>query len=229
MTLHLRNSLMLLFLFGLLSFTSLEGQRNSYMMFNSSSIDPDRYRDIKGSPYLFEEFQYGKTVNSKTEVIDSILLNYNGYTNNIEARKGDVFIELDAYHYPLVVIYDDEGNEVFYRRNTSKSLFNRYTRIVFTGVEFMVVEDFRSRVENKKVNDVGVIRENKSFVGKKNYFIVKDNKARLFKMKKKSILRTLGNEGELDAFLKKERIKLNSEENMIKLFEFFDKSGFIYN
>lgn len=208
---------------------ALLGQTKTVMMFNSQGIDPDRYEDIKGEPYLFEEWKYGKTVNSKSEIIDSLLVNYNGYTHNLEVKKDETYIELDAYHYPLVVVYDDEtGKEIFLRRNTSQTLLNRYTRLIFSGLEFMVVEDFNTRVETKRINDVGKIRDTNTFVNRKNYYIIKDNKAKLIKFKKASLLKLLGNEGELDNFLKQTRNKLKTEEDAIKLFQFFEDEGFIY-
>ena len=212
-------------LFGTLSFS----QQKSVMMFNSRGLDPDRYIDIKGSPYMFENWKYGKTVNSNSEIIDSLEINYNGYTHNVEIRKGGTYIELDAYHYPLVVVYNDEsGKEIFLRRNSSQTLLNRYTRLVFSGLEFMVVEDFNTRIETKRVNDVGVIRESQTFVSKKNYFIIHENKSKLIKMKKDALIKLLGNEGELDNYLKKTKNKLKTEEDMVALFKFFDKEKFIY-
>lgn len=216
----------------LFCFFSIEtfAQSKTVMMFNSRGLEDDRYEDMRGSPYLFEKWKYGKTVNSKSEIIDSLEMNYNGHTHNIEIRRDGKFIELDAYHYPLIVLYEgSEKEEIFLRRSSTASLLNRYNRMVFNGLEFSVVEDFNVRIETKKVNDVGIIRETNSFVGRKNYYIIKDNKAKLLKLKKKQLLQTLGNEGELDDFLKKTRNRLKTEEDLIALFKFFDQKGFIYN
>jgi len=216
---------LLSFLVTLISF-SLFGQKKSVMMFNSRGIDTDRYEDIKGSPYLFDEWKYGRTIDSKANLIDSLQMNYNGYTHNIEVRKGDTYIELDAYHYPLVILYDDDGSEIFFKRNFSKTLFNRYPRIIYNGNEFAIVQDFTVRVETKRVNDVGKIRDTNTFVGRRNYYLVQDSRARLIKLRKRSILPLIGHKEELEDYMKQKKLKINSEETLITLLKFYDERGY---
>lgn len=214
-------------LFILFGNSNIFGQQKTYLMLNSKKIEDGRYKDVNGSPYLFDDWKYGKTMNSKAELVDSILINYNGLTNNMEVMKNNVYIELDAYHYPLVVVYGDlPGEEIFFRRSANKTLLNRYPRMIYNGLEIAIVEDFISRIDTKKVNDVGKIRESSTFVNRKNYYFIKDNNAKLFKLNQKSIIKLLGHKEALEEFVKQEKLKFNDESDLIKLLEFYEKSGF---
>jgi hypothetical protein len=195
-------------------------------MTNSKKIDDERYADVKGEPYLFKEWRYGRTINSKSETVDSILMNYNGETHNMEIKNGSSFIELDAYHYPLVIIYGENGEDLYFRRSSSRSLLNRYPRLVYNGDEITVVQDFNSRIETKRVNDVGKIRETKSFVNRKNYYIIQYNKAKLLKLKKGNLLKILGHKDELEKYIKEEKIKINEETDLVKLLKFYEDRGY---
>lgn len=214
----------LLFICLLLTLT-LSAQNNA-MLTNAQPIKENRYDGVKGDPYLFDEWQYGKTINSSSEVLDSVLMNYNGYSHNIEVRKGERFIELDERHYPLLVIYGEDGKEIYFKRSPTKTLFNRYPRVIYNGDYINAVEDFTAKIETITINDVGAIRENKRFKKKKLYYLIQDNKTKIFKLKKKSILKILSHKKELEAFIKKNKLKLNSEEGLIKLLEYYESQGF---
>ena len=56
--------------------------------------------------------------------------------------------------------------------------------------------------------------------------MVLNKKATLLKLKKKSLFAFLGHKSALDSFSKKEKLKLSSEADLIKLFTFYEESGF---
>jgi len=105
-------------------------------------------------------------------------------------------------------------------------LTNKFTRVVYKGKKLIVVEDFISKIETKVINNVGQKEEIKRFYSKRNYFLIKDKKPTLLKLKKKSLLSLLGYKSELERFMKKEKIRLSTEADLIKLFTFYEESGF---
>ena len=79
----------------------------------------------------------------------------------------------------------------------------------------------------KVFNNVGKNEEFKQFYSKRNYFLIQDKKATLLKAKKKSLLNLLGHKAELEKFIKKEKLKFSNEADLIKLFTFYEESGFV--
>ena len=218
------------FLVGCFSFitqASLLAQETDILMTNSRTIDLNRYKGILGTPYKFKDWRKGKIISVDADAIEGVLLNFNGETNGFEIKKGDSFIELDAKWYIRVLIEDTASDEyITFQKNFLPPLTNKFTRIVYKGKKLSIVEDFIAKIDTKVINNVGKNEELKRFHSKKNYYLIKDRKPTLLKLKKKSLLALLGHKSELESFIKKEKIKLSTETDLIKLFTFYEESGF---
>lgn len=227
----LKNRLVLFVIFLLIqqfyTATSLTAQTTDVLMTNSKDIDKNRYKGVKGSPYIYNDWQTGSIISVDADVIEGIPLNFNGVTNGFEIKKGNKYIELDHQWYIRVIINGETPEEnVVFQKNFLPPLKNKFTRQVFKGKEISVVEDFTAKIETKTINNVGKNEVIKRFYSKKNYYFIKDQAFTFFRLKKKSILSLLGHEKELEKFLKKEKIKLNKEEDLIRLLTFYEESGF---
>lgn len=210
----------------ILTTTTLFAQATDVLMTNSRSIDKDRYKGVKRSPYLFEDWRKGKIISADAAIIEGVLLNFNGETEGFEIKKGDNFIELDPKWYIRVLLEEESGEVITFQKNFSPPLTNKFTRVVYKGKNLSIVEDFIAKIEVKVVNNVGKKEEFKRFYSKRNYFLIKDKKITLIKAKKKSLYALLGHKAELDSFIKKGKLKLSTETDLIKLFTFYEESGF---
>lgn len=206
---------------------TLLAQESDVLLTNSRSVDKDRYKGVKGSPYLYEDWHKGKIISVDADAIEGILLNFNGKTEGFEIKKGDNFIELDPKWYTRVLVEDKEPGEfTVFQKNFLPPLANKFTRVVYKGKNLSLVEDFISKIEVKVINNVGKKEEIKRFYSKRNYFLIKDKKITLLKTKKKSLLNLLGHKSELESYIKKEKLKLSSEADLVQLFAFYEESGF---
>lgn len=207
--------------------SSLNAQESDVLMTNTKGIDEDRYKGIKGSPYIYDEWQTGKIISVDADVIESVPLNFNGETNGFEIKKGDRYIELDPQWYIRVIIDGKIPEEdVVFQKNFLPPLKNKFTRQVYKGKDITIVEDFTAKIETRTINNVGKNEVTKKFYSKTNYYLIKDRKPTLFRLRKKVLLPLLGHEKELEQFLKKEKIKLNKEKDLIRLLTFYEESGF---
>jgi len=217
---------LLLGCFSILITTTLSAQETDVLMTNSRSIDKDRYKGVKGSPYQFEDWYKGKIISADADIIEGVLLNFNGKTEGFEIKKDNNFIELDPRWYIRVELEETSEKTIIFQKNFLPPLANKFTRVVYKGKNLRVVEDFISKIEVKVINNVGKKEEIKRFYSKSNYFLIKDKKITLLKAKKKSLYALLGHKKELESFIKKEKLKLSSEADLIKLFTFYEESGF---
>lgn len=205
----------------------LFAQETDVLMLNSKPIDEERYKDVKGTPYIFDDWRTGKLISVDADAIEGLTLNFNGKSGGFEIKKDNRFIELNAKWYIRVVVEGKEGEEpVLFQKNFLPPLKDKFTRLVYKGKNISVVEDFISKIETKVINNVGKKEELKRFYSKRSYYLIKDRKPTYLKLKKKNVLALLGHAKELEPFVKKEKMKLNSEKDLIKLLEFYEKNGF---
>lgn len=213
----------------LLFFTNsvINAQETDILMTNSRSIEEGRYQGVRGSPYLFKNWQKGKIISVDADAIEGVLLNYNGMTNGFEVKKGNSFIELDPKWYIRVVIEGEESDEpIIFQRNFLPPLKDKFTRLVYKGKKLKIIEEILTKIDTKVIHNVGKDEELKKFYTKTKYYLIKDRKPIFFKLKKKNVLAILEHSSEIEAYLKKEKMKLNSEEELIKLITFYEASGF---
>ena len=165
-------------IFSMLIYSSLLAQETDVLMTNSRKVEEERYKGIKGNPYLFKEWRKGKIISVDADVIEGILLNFNGETKGFEIKKGNSFIELAPKWY-IRVLVESETPDVYitFQKNFLPPLTNEFTRVVYKGANFRVVQHFVSKIEVKVINNVGKNEELKKFYSKRNYYLIKDKKA----------------------------------------------------
>ncbi len=202
----------------------VEAQKEDILLSNSKKIGENRYSNIKGSPYLFEGWRKGKIITSEAEMIDNVLLNYNGYTKGFEVKKGNQFIELDEKWYVRVVIEDEKGGQpIIFQRYFFPPFSGKLSKQVYKGENITILQSFTIKIDKKVISDVGGRFALQRFISHEQYYLVRNRKPTPIKLKKKSILAELGNATELEQFIKKEKLKLNSEADLKKLVAFYEK------
>ena len=195
-------------------------QKGKVKLLNSRAIDHSQYKEVKGSPYFYQEWKFGKMINSRSLIIDSLLVNYNGFTDNFEVRQDDEYVELETKFYPLVIVYDGD-KEVYFRRNNHKQIESAYARIVYTGVQASVLQNYVVTTRKSSAAYAGITDEG-TFIGKKKFFLLLNEEIHLIKLNRKSILSRLGFTSELKSFLKEKKLNLKSEGDLVILLEYYD-------
>ena len=220
----MKKNILIILLFSVLfslDFYEMKAQSEDILLTNSKKIDKNRYRDIKGSPYFFEDWQKGKVISAEAEAIENVMLNYNGYTKGFEIKMNDRFIELDEKWYVRVIVEGAE-EEIIFQRNFLPPFNGKFSRQVYKGKDITVLQEFNIKIAKKTINNVGKKVEFQRFIPVEQYYLIEGQKAKYFKLKKKNILAELGNSTKLEAFIKKEKMKLDSEADLKKLLTFYE-------
>ncbi len=196
---------------------------------NPQKWDENRYSEIKGSPFIFKDFVAGNVYDTDGKVSKNILLNLNGYTQNIELRRGDDFIELEERSYYKVEVETDnkEGKiikNVFVATNIAE-FDGRFVQLIYDGEKRKVFNDFLVTISQHKTETPGQTVIVKRFAPKDRYFILEDGELSIFKLKKKNIIQQFGHKKEIESFLKKNKIKVESMEGIVKLLEYVEDLG----
>ncbi len=193
---------------------------------NAQKWDENRYSEIKGSPYFFKDFVEGDIYDIDGKVSKNILLNLNGYTQNIELRKGSGFIELEEPSYSKVeaVTANKKGDmtkTVFVTTDIAQ-FGGRFVQLVYDGKKRKVYNDFLATISEHKTETPGKTLTIKRFAPKNRYFMLENAKLVIFKLKKKNVIQQLGHKKEIETFLKKNKIKVESLEGIVKLLEYVE-------
>ncbi len=74
---------------------------------NLKPIDKERYKDIKGSSMMFDDWTVATLYDIKGLNYDNVLVNYNGESNFLEAKKNETeYIDVNVREVPRAVIHD---------------------------------------------------------------------------------------------------------------------------
>ncbi len=196
-------------------------QNENLTLFNSQEIDENRYGEMKGSPYFFDEWRQGKVISDNGQTYENILLNYNGYTEHFEVRTEGKYIQLDERLYRQTSIPTDVGTVVF-KKNAHPDFPNKFVQVVHDGERIKLLKHFTVVLAESSVFNAGGRVEFKRFKPDRKYFVVMDGATQLVSMRKKKIKKLLGHEKEIERFAKAERIKIDTEKGLSALLTFYE-------
>jgi hypothetical protein len=208
---------------------SIFAQEQTLKFSNAQDFDKDRYANIKDSPYYFKDWVKATIFGTDQSQYEDVLLNYNGYTEAFEATNGEQWIELKIDWYRRIEITKD-GNEtafdkikaddVIFQRIINPGFPDKFVVVLFEGQDIQLFQEWRVALDKKTVETPGETKELERFLPKKNYYLFKEGKMNLVKMKKKNLFQILGNPKQLESFAKKEKIKLDNQEDIQKLLSY---------
>ena len=224
-----KHSFLLILLLSILSatFTQTELQ-----LVNSKKIDPNRYEGIEDDPYLFKNWLIGNVTTNDGEVIEEVFINYNGYSEEFEIKNGDRFIELENKYYMQIEMSrkkngekfpKNAGEEIVFQRNLHGKFKEKFVRLMYRGKQVSVIEGYRVTVTEKTFQDVGKTVVKKRFIGTRSYYLLKDGELQSFNMKRSSVIKTFGLKKELDQFMRKQKINLDKDEDIAKVFAYYEE------
>ena len=210
-------------------------QTGDALLTNSKTFEIEAYKDIKGSPYYFAEWQLGKVYpkerTTKEEKVEEYLINYNGYSKSFEIRKDDQFITLNEQYYDKIEVQMMEGDELknlVFKTNAHPTIPNRFMRVIFEGTAsndtpFEVIQDYQVRLSEREVQTYGRKEIVESFIKSPSYYLVENNKMQTIKLKKKHILSLFKDqEVAIKKFAKKKGMKLNSEKDLVAVLGYYE-------
>lgn len=182
------------------------------------------YTDVKGHPYLFENWTEGTVKLSNGKSYTNVQLKYNLLRDELFFKdiKTD---QLLAFVIAVVEfkLNDKEINSILYRNgykaiddNTEKS----YYQVLFDGGTQLLKRTSKKINEEKPFNSASTI---KSFEVLNFYYISNNNTLIRIRKDKKSILAALANHGSaLEKYLQEKSLNLKNEEDLIQFIQYYN-------
>ena len=185
--------------------------------------------DIEGSVYYNDQFVKGD-VFYLDKLFDSYPMRYNAYSDEIEIRRTEASALESVYKSTsLTCIIDNERYIYAKYFDNNGEVKEGYIIRLNEGPKYVLFEK-KSKVykEGKKATTSMHPTYPPKFEDKHNYYISTDGEYPIhFKGSKKELTAIFGSDmaSELKSFIKENKIKLNNEQDLIKLMDFVNSNA----
>lgn len=204
-------------------------QKNIVM--GQEAIDDSRYEGKQKDPYLFQEFASAKATNSKKGETVEYLINYNGYSKEFEFIHEGVKSAMDADYYDVIELTDYTPSEHYPSKFASANIKfmkglnpkkpKSFSLVVYEDDNLVLFKDFVVTISEKEFNDPARGMVNiETFNPRFSYYLQVGGETRSVGLNKKKVLAALNN-GKVESYVKKNKIKLKNEAELVKLVGYY--------
>ncbi|MEN8248224.1 MAG: hypothetical protein ABFS32_04785 [Bacteroidota bacterium] len=187
------------------------------------SVNHEDYKDIKGSPYLFEDWFEAKVIGMDGKYTEYLYMNFNGLTHQLELMEnGNTQVLIENTYLKAILSVGE--NEYTFMSGIHPDLGRDKICILFDGQEIKLIKDFTVRIDESVAQTPGVPTVFERFATTVTYYMMKRGLLVKIKLKKKTILRLLDDNPNIEEYSKKEKISFNSESDVIKLLKYYESS-----
>jgi len=224
---HFMNNISLLAKYALilgfvLGVSTMSRAQKVYSAINvNQDIDPSRYDEIQGSPYLYKVWQKAQIIRSNGEVNYESELNYNGLTQQLEIKENEKSKPLPAYTFIKVLVEGDNGTEAFLQR-IHPDFGDKVICVSYDGQRVKLIKIFTIRLEESGAQTPIYRTPFEKFVPHLDYYIMTDGSLASIALKKKKVIKVLGHNAEIEQYIKEHNLTLKKEFDLIQLLKHYE-------
>ena len=201
--------------------TNLTAQRQETILLNTQKIDDTRYEGVRGYPYIWEEWQSGVVIDEQGLSAQAEEINYNAHTQTFEVKKGERFIELVSEGQNQIIINSLEIPQTF-QKNIHPDLPLEFNQLLYNGTTLQLVKSTEKKISTKVFQNVGKEVTVEQFVKRETFYLVENDQLRRIKVNKKALLKELEQSKKLESFIKKNKLKLKNDADLVKLIAHYE-------
>ena len=178
----------------------------------------------KGSPMIFDDFTKGNIYYSNKSKTSGKLINYNCHTHEVLYSDGNnsYLLSPKEIDYLEFLVYDQSliFKHIFLE-DLQKSLF---VQVLYNDQSILYKRHYREFLEADYTRAYSADRRYDEYVSHYDYYLSPDGGDVIpLKPKKKNLLTLMNlHSGEIEAFLKAEKINLKSDKDLVKVVKYYD-------
>lgn len=207
--------ILMLFIF----FTNISKAQVYLKDIQGTLIKGKSFTDINGSQFLNEEFVNGTVALTNGNEYEGVPLKYSSYGDELffkNPKDGSLLgfvvpvksFELLGQSYVNGFPAIDNFTE------------NSYYALIADSKIKLLIKNYKTISEDKSYGSASI---EKKFEDNKKYYVFKDGKMMQFKPSRNSLLNIFGDKkAEIDSFLKKEKVNFKSNDDLAKMFKYFN-------
>ena len=210
-----------LFLLALVINPVIGQDSDKFILDNAAPLEANRYDDIKGSPFLFEDFKKGKIVDLQGKEFNGIPMNFNGYSLSFEVQRGEDVVNLEEKNYRSIS-FEVDGKTLEFNRGIDAKAPNRFLQVLYRGNQYTLVKDFKAKFQERNVEAPNKTIKLKKFIPLHLYYIADKGQMTSVRLSRKGVSKVLGKG--IEQFAKKQKVDLSTEEGLIEALKFYEKT-----
>jgi hypothetical protein len=181
-----------------------------------------RYASVEGTPYLDDEFTYG-SLRYKEKKFVNLLLRYNYYEGYFEFKTDDEVKFFDPKYTEVDTVWYKDFKYIYLSFQAPKSIKKNYMRLLNNGSTQVLEYKETIKLDPEAASGYNAARPARfNPRPEKLYVRIEGNPAKEFR-NKKSVSMIFGSDAEtLSGYIKKEKLKLKTQEDLIQLCEYYD-------
>lgn len=203
-------------------------QMRNLLAVDNSIVRSIKHTEIKGTPYLFDDWKAGDLVDSVGNVIQDLSIKYNVYYDRIEVLLDDnlYMLKPSAYH-KFIIRYKDEQYKshqmVFSNRYAGLGLnSNTYFEELYKG-KFILLKHHNKLFTEVASTIYGTPNDQKSFQSNDKYYLIFNSKFQEIKLNKKNMINLFSSKHfDVERYLDEHDLKGKSEADWIQLLSAID-------
>ena len=200
------------------------GLSGTGLKYNDGSYVNEKDADIKGNPFLFDDWKKGNVLLKTKEKVDSVFIKYNLYTDllHVNIDEQEYLFNIDVWEFLLP---DPLTNKTALFRsglNAEPGLNEKsFYQVLYDGKTKLLLKH-KKQIGSELTSTPGV--KVRVFDYQKNWFILTaSGNMKKIKKKNKGILDLLeGKKEELKKMADSNKLKLVNDEEIIRILEYYD-------
>lgn len=192
--------------------------------FRAKAVLEKTYTDVKGSPYLFDDWSLGVVKMASGSSYKDMSLKYDQVTGELifkdKTGKAQGFADPVA-EFKII----DKSNAFRIFRSGYKSIDNNsdksFYEVLYDGGTTLLRDPKKNIVEHRAYNSSTAV---KSIVETPAYYVVLNGQVIKIKKDKKAILAVLSNSAQLEKYIQDNKLNLKDDADLAKLMLYYDST-----
>lgn len=190
--------------------------------FRAKTVLEKTYTDVKGSPYLFDNWSLGIVKMSSGSSYKDMSLKYDQVTGELifQDKSGKSLGFADPIAEFKII---DKNNAFRIFRSGYKAADNNsdksFYEVLYDGGTTLLKDPKKNIVEHRSYNSSTAV---KSVVETPAYYAVVNGQLIKFKKDKKAILAALPNSGKLDKYIEDNKLNVKDDKDLAKVMLYYD-------
>jgi hypothetical protein len=178
----------------------------------------------KGSPNVFEDFTSGTIYFSNKTMVSAKLINYDCHKNEVLHSDGSEVFILNPKDIDFLEFQVQDKSMIFkhvFIKDLKQSLF---AEVLYQGRSILYKRHYREFHEADYGDAYSSDRRYDEYRNRHDYYISVENRDPVpLKPRKKDLLKLMqDHSGEIEAYLKAEKIKLKSDGDLVRVVQYWD-------
>ncbi len=192
--------------------------------FNSVPVDTLRYRNIKGTPYMYPTWQTARIVGRDSTVYANVLLNYNAYNRSFDVKLAHRIVTLDNSLYDLITIYEDGAEKEWFIKGVHYDIANQLANVIYNGDKIKLIRSYNVKLAEIIDDLPGETLVRKKFYPVVSYFILYKSKLRQIRLTKGRLAKVLEDKELVNKLAAQHHLEVGKETDAIALLRYFEES-----